>query len=272
MHRAHRLPDYAETMALYHRAYARELRAVVDALPLRVGDRVLDLACGDGAYSGWLARRVGPSGLVAAVDLSRAFLNLARSATEGEGVHLVTAAGQRLPFADGSFDLVWCAQSLYSLPDPVEAVRWMTRAVRPGGTVAVLENDTLHHILLPWPIEVELAVRAAELRGFAEESDRPWKFYVGRQLRDVFDRAGLECYRHRTLATNRHAPLEPDERGFFSLFLQNLRHRARPHLTDPVRTRFDRLVDPGSEDYILDQPGLTVTCIDHVVSGVRPGG
>ena len=45
----------------------------------------------------------------------------------------------------------------------MEALRHLVRVTKPGGVVAVLEADTLHHVILPWPIEVELAARAAEL-------------------------------------------------------------------------------------------------------------
>jgi SAM-dependent methyltransferase len=79
----------------------------------------------------------------------------------------------RLPFTDGSFDAVWCAQSPFSLREPVDAVTRMARAVKPGGLVAVLEDDTLHQVLLPWPVDVELAVRKAEWESFREEADHP---------------------------------------------------------------------------------------------------
>ena len=137
--------------------------------------------------------------------------------------------------------------------------------------MAVLENDTLHHILLPWPVEVELAVRQAELRAFVEESEKPRKYYVGRQLREVFRKAGLEDCRTRTWATNRHAPLEPEERAFLEKYLKDLRERACPHLGPEMRERFEPMVDPGSDRFILDGPDLTVTCLDHVVCATKPG-
>lgn len=164
---------------------------------------MLDLACGDGFYSRRLAERVGPTGKVVAVDVIPTYLeHAAREArdagTPGDRLRFVAGALERLPFEDDTFDLVWCAQSLYSLPDPVETVRRMSRVVRPGCTVAVLENDTLHHILLPWPVEVELEVRRAEWLAFIDESDRPRKYYVGRQLCETFRLAGLEHARKRT--------------------------------------------------------------------------
>lgn len=266
------LPDYAPLLSDYHRAFAPELRAMVDSLPLRAGDRVLDLACGDGAYSRWLAERVGPTGFVAALDASTAFLGVARAGATGQHVGLVAAAVERMPFADDTFDLVWCAQSLYSLSDPTAAVRQMRRVVRPGGVVAVLENDSLHHILLPWPVDLELAVRAAELEALVKESERPRKFYVGRRLTEVFREAGLADCRDRAFATNLHAPLSRAARGFLGQYLDDLRDRVGPRLDADLGWVFRRLVDPRSDAYLFDRPDLTVTCLDHLICGVKPAG
>ena len=48
-------------------------------------------------------------------------------------------------------DVVWCAQSMYSLSNPDAALAQMHEILRPGGLAVVLENDTLHQLLLPWP-------------------------------------------------------------------------------------------------------------------------
>jgi hypothetical protein len=42
--------------------------------------------------------------------------------------------------------------------------------------VAVLENDTLHQAFLPWPVRLELPLRAAELRSFLEGSRNAGKY------------------------------------------------------------------------------------------------
>jgi len=269
------LPDYAPMLSAYHDAHAAELRAMVASLPIQEGDRVLEIACGDGVYSHWLAERVGMTGEVVGVDILPAYLEVARRGARREAsrsrIRFVTADIARLPFADDAFDLVWCAQSLYSLPDPVDALRRMTRVVREGGEVAVLENDSFHHVLLPWPVEVELAIRRAELLGFVEASDKPRKYYVGRQLCQVFRAAGLQECRRRTWATDRQAPLEGRERTFLEEYLGDLQERTRPHLAPTMRAEFERLVAPDSEDYLLDRPDLSVTYVDHLVRGVKPG-
>ena len=265
------LPAYAPMLAAYHRAHEPELRAMVADLPLRPGDRVLDLACGDGVYCCWLAERVGPEGQVVGVDLSPAYLELARRTAarspHGERVSLRLADAYALPFADGSFDLAWCAQSMFSLPDPAGALRELRRVTRPGGLVAVFENDLLHPMVLPWPADLELAVRAAQLT--ALEADNPAQLAVGRDLCALFGEAGLADCRLRPYSTARHAPLSADELTYLEWYLGDVRARARDHLGPEARGAFDALTDPASERYMLRRPDFVVTYLDLVAVGAR---
>ncbi len=272
------LPDYAPMLRAFHRGFAVELEAMIDQLPIEPGHRVLEVACGDGAYTPWLARKAGQSGLVVGLDLSRSFLKLAdREASKIESdspgsseTRLVAASIERMPFPSGSFDVVWCAQSLFSLPEPLEAVLRMTEMAKPGGLVAVLEDDTLHQVLLPWPIDVELAVRTAEWESISEGIEHPRKFYIGRRLADLFHQAGLVDLRVRTFAADRMAPLDPATRTFFAEYLKRIRENVGPKMAPESRGQLERFVDPGSTDYLLDAPTLAATVIDHVVQGRKP--
>jgi ubiquinone/menaquinone biosynthesis C-methylase UbiE len=273
-HESRALPSYAPMLAAYHRAHAAELRAIIAELPLRPGDCVLDVACGDGTYASWMAAHVAPPGAVIGVDVSFDYLRLAqRYAGESSFaacIHLTTGDVERLPFADSRFDLVWCAQSLYDFPDALRALQEMRRVVRRGGLVVVLENDRLHHLLLPWPVELELALRQAELQALAQETLQPRKFYVGRRLRQLFRFAGLQQSCKRTYATNRQAPLDEDERMFLHDYLHRLRQQVHPYLAPSVLRQFDAYIDPDAACSLLNHPDVTVTCVDHVIWGVKP--
>jgi len=263
-------------LAAFHRAHAAELRAMIADLPLRPGAHVLDMACGDGAYTCWLAERVAPAGRVVGVDLSPAYLGLA-SRLAAESPAAANVSFQRgdiagLPFADGSFDLVWCAQSMYSLPDPQAALRELRRVTKPGGRVAIFENDTLHHLILPWPPELELAVRQAQLDALRASSSEPARFYIGRDLCAAFADVGLEECIVRPYSSARQAPLDRDERAFLDWYLGDLRERARPFLDHATLAGFDRLTRPDSPDYLLGRPDFVVTYLDMVAVGVRPEG
>jgi ubiquinone/menaquinone biosynthesis C-methylase UbiE len=106
---------------------------------LASGMSVLDVGCGPGSITIDLARRVNP-GVVVGVDASEAPLEDARQEAERQGVDNVrfgVANVLRLPFADGTYDVVHAHQLLQHLPDPIGALREMARVCKPGGIVAV---------------------------------------------------------------------------------------------------------------------------------------
>jgi len=267
------LPDYAPMLAAYHRAHAAELCAMVGDLPVRAGDCVLDVPCGDGVYTLLLAEKVGSNGSVVGVDLSASYLTSARAlaSRSAEAVRIRFQAGDiaALPFDNNSFDLIWCAQSMYSLPDPLGALRELWRVVRPGGTVSVFENDTLHQILLPWPAELELAVRQAQLRSLATRAPAAAKFFIGRDLRSMLAAAGLKNTIVKPYTSIRHAPLSVDERTYLAWYFGYLGRHARPYLQPDAGAWFERLLDPASAEYLLDRPDFFVIYNDMVARGVK---
>ena len=247
------LPEYALLLTAYHRAFATELAGCVTSLPVAAGGRVLDLACGDGFFSASLSERVGPRGEVVAADLSPAFLRLAENTCRrATNVRYVEANAYRLPFPDRSFDLVWCAQSLISLTRPEAVLAEMRRVTRPGGFVAILETDELHHVLLNWPMTVEVAVQRATLaeavRRYGGASRLSPSRWVGNLLRKV----RLRDIRKRTTAADRQAPFDGRTADFLRLHLEELRHRMREFLTAEQLASFDQF--PGHD--------ATLTCLN----------
>lgn len=266
-----RLPEYDNQLSGFHKVFERELQAIVNELPLSAEMRVLDLACGDGFYTSRIAERLGSGGFITGADISQAYLSEASaqvSRHDGRAkINFVGATVDRLPFPDDTFDLVWCAQSLYSLPDPVVAIGQMARVVRPGGLVAVLENDTLHQVLLPWPVSLELPLRAAELRFFLEASRNSSKYYIGRRLPAILAAAGLEPLRMTTHAFDRQAPLGEAEQKLLQSYLEEVTKRVAPYLNAALLHELGQLVDPGSPQHLLGQPYLTMTWLNVLAFG-----
>jgi demethylmenaquinone methyltransferase / 2-methoxy-6-polyprenyl-1,4-benzoquinol methylase len=109
------------------------------AAPIR---RVLDIGCGTGDLARQVARRY-PGSTVLAADFTGPMLRNAQRrgarVAEGDRVRLVRATALRLPFPDGSFDLVtnaFLARNLTSLPGGLAEMR---RVLRPGGVLLTLE-------------------------------------------------------------------------------------------------------------------------------------
>jgi ubiquinone/menaquinone biosynthesis C-methylase UbiE len=267
------VPAYDGLQDAFHRAFRPELRRVIEDLPLGPAASVLDAPCGDGFYAALLARRLGPGGSLTAADRSRDYLDRARAAVAAAAPRadavFVGADAYRLPFPEASFDLVWCAQSLISLGDPAAAVRELGRVVRPGGCVAVLENDAFHHVLLPWPVELEAALHRAILLGGRRRYGRGGRLHPARKLRQLFAAAGLRPQRKKTYPADRLAPFGDDVRAFLRFHLRSLRSLAADFLPDAQRERFDRLTDEEDPSSLLRREDVELTCLNTLLLGQR---
>lgn len=270
---AGRLPQYAEMLAAYHRAFAAELQKMLAESWPAGARQVLDLACGDGAYSAWLADIAPNAATVWAIDVSRDWLRVATqsAARAGAAGQVVALAGDalRLPFADDTLDYIWCAQSLYSLPDTMAVLRELRRVLRPGGRLAVLEDDTLHQVLLPWSAELELKVRQAEWADHHNAGQAAERYYIGRELGRLVAEAGFRSWSKRTYVMNRNGPFSGDERAFLKHYLDALCGDTEAYLDRRDRMALERFITPGDPHCVLDDPHATVTFLDHVISAVR---
>jgi ubiquinone/menaquinone biosynthesis C-methylase UbiE len=268
-----RLPAYDDLLTAYHDAFAPELERAVRDLPLPAGARILDAPCGGGFYTACFARRLGGAGAITAADLSDSYLARAERAVAAvrptPTTTFVRADVYRLPFDDARFDAAWCAQSFISLDDPAGALRELGRVVRPGGAVAVLETDEFHHVLLPWPVELELVVQKAVQAGSRKKYGRRSRLYPGRYLRRTLTAAGLRPRRKKTYAADRQAPFDPGVRRFLELHLRSLREIIREHLTPDQLGLLDRFADPDSADCLYRRPDADVTCLNAVYVAER---
>jgi demethylmenaquinone methyltransferase/2-methoxy-6-polyprenyl-1,4-benzoquinol methylase len=121
-----------------HRAWKAYTVAVAN---LRPGQKVLDIAGGTGDLSRAFARKVGETGMVVHTDINEAMLRQGRNRLLDEGLVLPTnlCDAEKLPYKDGSFDLVSVAFGLRNMTHKDQALAEMCRVLRPGGRLLVLE-------------------------------------------------------------------------------------------------------------------------------------
>ena len=109
------------------------------ALEARIDSRshVLDLGCGNGNTSIWLAQEWGCQ--VTGIDLSGVRIDNARTDLSGrsesiqERVRFEKCSATDLPFEDGSFSHVWSQAAIYHVPDKDSTLKEAHRTLKPGG-------------------------------------------------------------------------------------------------------------------------------------------
>lgn len=123
-------------------AWLRQTTAAMIAMAgVQPGARVLDVAAGAGGQTLALAERVGPAGEVLAVDLSPALVALGEQRARAAGLAQVrwrVGDGEELCVEPAAFDAAVCRLGLMLFPDPLQGLREMHRALRPGGRVCTV--------------------------------------------------------------------------------------------------------------------------------------
>ena len=150
--------------------HARRATAALEALHPQPGEAFVDLGCGEGWATRWLAERVGSQGRVVGLDGSTAMLERARrtstTATYTQGNLLA------LPFADGSFQGAFSMETLYYV-DIDAALAEVARVLAPGGRVAICTDFyTEHAASHAWPEQLGLVMDLRDTQGWQEALER----------------------------------------------------------------------------------------------------
>ncbi|GAA3729174.1 SAM-dependent methyltransferase [Spinactinospora alkalitolerans] len=146
-----------------------------------VGARVLEVGCGAGQCGRWLrARGVAE---VVGIDVSARQLqhSLRIDDATGRALAVAQADAQRLPFADGSFDLVCSAYGAFPfVPDAPAALREAARVLRPGGRLVFSVTHPIRWCFPDDPTEGGLTARDSyfDRRAYVEEDARGRAVYV----------------------------------------------------------------------------------------------
>jgi ubiquinone/menaquinone biosynthesis C-methylase UbiE len=106
---------------------------------LKAGTPVLEVAPGPGFFAIELAK-LGDF-KVTGLDISRTFVEIAAANAQSAGVNVDFRHGSAsaMPFADGSFDFIYCLAAFKNFSEPLKALDEMNRVLRPGGEAVIID-------------------------------------------------------------------------------------------------------------------------------------
>ena len=145
----YRNPDFARwqrNLETEGREVYEKRLAIVEAVAVKPGQAVADVGAGTGLFTRLFAARVGPQGRVYAVDIAREFVdgNLARArAARLNNVIGVVSTQADTRLEENAVDVVFICDAYHHFEDPKAMLASIRRALRPGGTLVVVDFERI---------------------------------------------------------------------------------------------------------------------------------
>lgn len=248
--------NYSQKLQLFNAFAEPELRQAISDLQLQPGMQILDAGCGAGESLGWFFDALKSKGTVVGMDLSAAHVIAARACAPPAAL-VLQANLIHAPLAPRSFDLVWCANTINHVRDPLAGLLALCALSRPGGRVVLGQTGFLPDMVFAWDSRLERLVTEAVRQYFREKYRLNEEDVTAtRALVGLLRRGQLHNIQVRTLIIERISPLrEADERylndGIFRGFWGE---RLRPYLATRDFEKLTKLCDPQHPDFALRRP------------------
>ena len=236
--------------------------------------QVLDAGCGTGSYLPLMTELVGNGGKVSAIDLAPENIRVVEErASQGRWSAPVDARVGSildLPYADQSFDAVWCANTSQYLSDTelLTMLQEFRRIVRPGGLIAIKEYDITAQQMQPTTPMLFLHLHETLCRMgdkghcycFRTLSLPHW-------LREV----GLIELRQKPTLIVRSQPLRPVEKKLVGAFIAHYAGKAeQAALPAEELALWRKLTELDAGDHIIHHPDFQYRSIQTVFVGQVP--
>jgi SAM-dependent methyltransferase len=248
--------DYSRKLQLFNRFARPEIRTLISHLKLAAGVRILDAGCGTGENLECLQSAVGAKGAVLGIDLSAAHVAVARAGNSA-GIEVMQGDLMHAELAPASFDLIWCANTIHHMSDPLLAIQKMTPSLRPRGRIALLQSSFLAEMFFAWDARLEQVTNEA-VRSYYRDRYRldERESASVRAIVGLLRRAQLKNVSARSVLIERIAPLDAATENYLreAIFRDTWGERLRPYLPADDYEQLLSLCAPDHAAYALRRP------------------
>ncbi len=263
-------PYWEKHRDVIRQMFAPVTQALVEDGQIGTGHVVLDIATGPGEPALSVAGRVGPNGKVFGIDPIPEMVAAARRAAdrlELRNVQFDVAFADKMPFPADTFDAVISRFGVMFFPSPVDGVREMLRALKPGRKLALAvwhfaENNPFHYSLS------RVIDRYVESPPLAPDALDAFRFATPGKLRAILSEAGASSVSERLLQFTIQAAISLED--FWTLRIEmseKLREKIARLSNDQVN-EVKRQTLASLREYSTDS-GMSFPAEVLIVSGAK---
>jgi len=190
------------------RQHRKWKKVMIDKICAAENKKILDVCCGTGDISLWLAARM-PEAQVTGLDFADKMLRTAKRRQKEQGLKNISfrlGNAMQMPFADNSFDCAVISFGLRNVPDYLQTVKEMRRVVRPGGAVYCLDSSSPSSFWVKpfFRLYSDLFIPLAGRLVAHHKSEYQWfidstaAFLSKEELKKLFGEAGLKDVRYQS--------------------------------------------------------------------------
>ncbi|MEY8099856.1 class I SAM-dependent methyltransferase [Falsihalocynthiibacter sp. S25ZX9] len=201
--------------------FAPLARATLDKMSLPEGAHIIDIACGTGALTREIAKRLLGDGRIVGADLNETMIDLARQRHPSDAHDAAYVASDvcELPFEDGSFDLAFCQQGLQFFPNKPAALAEIRRVLKAGGKLKL----TCWSAVSPFNGALSEALADHVGEAASNKAKAPFSFRDADVITELFEEVGFVIEAHQKIVL---------ERRFENLFEQIMALPVEKDLSD----------------------------------------
>ena len=123
----------------------KSTKELVRSLEIKPNDLVLDLACGTGAVSKEISHRLGSSGRLVGIDISRVALNIAKDTIQYQDIDFIEMDAENIGL-HGDFDKIVCQYGLMFFPDVNKVLKSIRSIMKKSGKLAIAVHGTQEEV------------------------------------------------------------------------------------------------------------------------------